>query len=189
MGYYVPTGFSRVTLEHNSLAPSGSKPVWGFGCALDPSIENALVIQEWWDDNMRNLTNEEVTLERIVMRNNTSVTEFPVGHAGTASATFQPPQVCALAKLTTGFPGRAFRGRFYIPNVLSDGDVDEGGQIASLKLGALEDALSALFLATDVAGGALVILHTFEGTAVEPTFVTGGQMQSLVATQRRRLRR
>lgn len=106
---------------------------------------------------------------------------------GTGTGGTLPPNCAALVKKTSASPGRANRGRFYVPGLLSDDDVDSLGNIVNPTLSTLaaafNDWFSALDLRTPTAQPA--ILHTGPGAA---TAVTSFALQTMIATQRRRLR-
>lgn len=95
-----------------------------------------------------------------------------------------------LVQKRTGRVGRHFRGRGYWPiTLISEGDISAMGQIASTPLADLTDQVetttAAWLAATDWRP---VLLHS--DTVVTPgyTAITSWQLQSKVATQRRRLR-
>jgi hypothetical protein len=121
-----------------------------------------------------------------------------------ALATSPLPQNCAaLVKKQTGFGGRQFTGRMYLPGVLPEGDVDQLGVINATRRGFIQDKVNLLLQVLDddppgpVMG--LMLLHSnrrdpvtgeeIPNTAPVPTAITGLTVQTVIATQRRRLRK
>lgn len=186
MGYVIPLGFSRVTFEYAAIATTGSKPCWGFGVDVSPDEAFLDLMQGFWDDSLKDVTSTDYTLERIVMRNNFSVAERPYEDGGGRESTFQPPQVAALVKMSSGLVGRANRGRFYWPGVLDDGNIDLQGAIAGGLYTTLSGVVVDLADAILAGDGSPVILHSTEDT---PTPVTSMILSGQVVTQRRRNRR
>lgn len=120
------------------------------------------------------------------------VTTDLTGSAGAFTAA--SPNVTYLLKKTTGFAGRSFRGRCYLPFV-NTSELDENGRISGTVLSRFQTAATALMAAADsVAGGGLdgwYLLHRAgsPGASEGPTLVTDFGASNVVATQRRRLER
>lgn len=121
---------------------------------------------------------------------------------GNQTQVSEPPNVAALIHKRTARGGRRGRGRMYLPWCLADADVDEAGVV----LGATQVLLQTQctnFLGHLTAGtgamtfaAAMVLLHSPSGDDVsspttpgDPNTVTTLTVDSLVATQRRRLNR
>lgn len=102
------------------------------------------------------------------------------------------PNVAYLAKKTTALAGRRHRGRWYIP-FPSEGSVDEAGNVAGATITAWNTALTNVLAAcadhaSNVDG--MVILHAAGESAIPtPTPVTSFKLESMAATQRRRMKR
>lgn len=118
--------------------------------------------------------------------------EEPVG-GDVASAAL--PQNCAyLMRKRTSAAGRRGRGRMYLPGV-PEGNVSAQGAIDGTWLDAIQtNAVAWYELLTGVPAGSVayppVILHRSEGIGTEPppTPVTTFVFESVIATQRQRLR-
>ncbi len=118
-----------------------------------------------------------------------------VGHdvrssPGTGGSNATLPQNCAaIVKKTTGFAGQKFRGRFYMPPIsLAEADVNNVGMIDSgvrTSIQARIDRWLALVITDNTVIDNQVLLHS---SITVPTFVTSNPLESLIATQRRRLR-
>lgn len=110
------------------------------------------------------------------------------------SADLVLPQNCAyLVRKRTDAAGRRGRGRMYIPGV-DESNVDERGNILPAHVAAWQTAFNNWLDDLTTAVGARlyppVVLHRSEGIGVEPppTPVTSFVVESIIATQRRRLR-
>jgi hypothetical protein len=100
-----------------------------------------------------------------------------------------PPQVCYLVRLV-GASARGVRnGRMYLPGVRSD-ELNDRGDITSTTTAALQTAVDGFVSQVlSEAGQPLCVVHAPAGSATSHTEVTGGLVESTVATQRRRLKR
>lgn len=109
-------------------------------------------------------------------------------------AAHESPQISYLVKKTTGFAGRAYRGRMYIP-FPADTGVQESGALTSGELTLLTTAAAALetnmVVPANTGAVDLRLLHadTPSGPGAAPTFITSLAASGFVATQRRRLER
>jgi len=116
--------------------------------------------------------------------------EFDPAAPGTAgSGAFPPMNTSLIWKKKTSFAGRKYRGRIYVPTIsLVEGDVDSVGNIDTTVQGVVagnfNDFLSQIATEVPELNG-LFLLH--EG-ATAPTQVVDWILESMVATQRRRLR-
>jgi hypothetical protein len=106
---------------------------------------------------------------------------------GSRGGSEPPAQVQGLIKKATGFGGRAFRGRLYIPDLYED-QVNNNGDLNGTALGLLNDIAGAWM---DLAGFASAsflapqLLHP----STAPTEITSMAAEGRVATQRRRFPR
>lgn len=112
---------------------------------------------------------------------------------GEQSLTSLPQNCAVLIRKPTGTPGRRGRGRFYIPGI-PEASVSQIGDINSGPLDGWQDSADAFYseLATPSVFDPAppVILHHSEGIGTEPapTPITSFQVETRIATQRRRLR-
>lgn len=185
MGYTIPAGYSRVTFEYAARSSMGSQIVFGFGAATDPGDAFLDVCEEWWTESLKLRTSAAYRLERIEMRNDVSVLDRTIGETGQLAGDVAPPNTAALVKLTTGLIGRENRGRLYLPGCLLDTEVTDTGTIDSTALASIQGVMDYLVALMVDATTPAVILHSGVGA---PTQVTNVQVQSVAATQRRRLR-
>lgn len=96
---------------------------------------------------------------------------------------------CALlVKKQTALGGRRNRGRFFAPpSFLNEGAVDASGNISSGPLASIQTMWTNFFNALATADLEPQLFHQGAG-APAPTPITGFQVDSLIATQRRRMR-
>jgi hypothetical protein len=109
-----------------------------------------------------------------------------------------PPNVAALFKKTTGFGGRFNHGRTYFPFLLEVAGVSENGTVSAGVLAAFNPVAANFLAQLNTDGTAMVIAHKTFNAPLPPhhvTAITMGNpvlsyvMESLIATQRRRLGR
>lgn len=109
------------------------------------------------------------------------------GDAGPNPAPSVPINVSVLVRKQTGLIGREFRGRFYFPGL-------EASSVDSTAANLTSDALTswqsdALDFYNNLGTGLLVPYLLHRNTAVPPTKVLNFEVEQLLATQRRRLRK
>lgn len=190
----IPEDYAEASLRF-TVPGSGSPAYVVIGLdPADPSDPAAIaesVFDKFTDTNsvMELLSNDVVlNLVRVVVGQSGGPdlvgehVELAVGGDDDDSA---PPQVTFLVQKRTGFVGRAFQGRSYLPGV-AEGAVADDGQVASGKQAAMAVALPNWLNGLIAADNPMVLLHT--DAALPPTPVTQLLLDSRVATQRRRLR-
>jgi hypothetical protein len=101
-----------------------------------------------------------------------------------------PPNVAVLLHKRSTRGGRRGRGRMFVPWAMSEGDVDEVGNVATARVTQLQNLANSFLAALTTYGVPMVILHN-PGKTVQgaPNVVTSLTVDRLVATQRRRLGR
>lgn len=186
MGYIIPAGYSRATFEYDARSPMGSQLVWGIGLTQGPTETMLDALQDWWEDSGKIRTSLSYTLSNIELRNDIEVLNRSVGTNGSLTDAPAPPGCAALVRLGSGLVGRKNRGRIYLPGMLLDDDIDSDGSILSGTVLSIQGVVDDLMAAIASASATPVVLHSDVGT---PTLVTSAQVQSVSATQRRRLRR
>ncbi len=107
---------------------------------------------------------------------------------GTGALPAVPPNTAVLINKSTASGGRRNRGRLFVPPVFpSEGNFLASGQINATQLAQLQTWWDGLYGDLNALGLGMVILH--ENPPFTPTIVTSLEVQSLAATQRRRLRK
>jgi hypothetical protein len=100
------------------------------------------------------------------------------------------PSNCAvLVKKSTALGGRHNRGRLFVPWMVAEGSVDEGGIIAPSEVTTFQTACTAFLTSLNgtTTSAPMVLLH--QSGSAAPTPVTALVVDRLIATQRRRLGR
>jgi len=204
MSLIIPVGFAQVTLpfKHDGV---NREAVITFG--VDTSAEGGdfvgmcEAIVSKWSASLGALVDSNVTVgpARATVGQDGgppiqvvgSVTS--VGGRGLDSET---PNTALLVQKRTALGGRRGRGRFYIPWIVGQNDVNEAGNIENAAMAsfqpAADDFLELLADDTDpIIPSPMVILHDSSGAGVEPspTPVTSLTCDRLVGSQRRRLGR
>jgi hypothetical protein len=115
--------------------------------------------------------------------------DVTVSRAGALGGSANPQNVATLVRKNTGLGGRRNRGRMFLPGI-PEAFTADNGIIAPANVTTLQTAVNllhsgALFAASNV--DAMVLLHSTPPTT--PTVINSLDVQNLVATQRRRLRR
>jgi hypothetical protein len=101
-----------------------------------------------------------------------------------------PANVAVLLHKRSTRGGRRGRGRMFIPWAMSEGDVDEVGNIATARVTALQTLATSFLNALTTYGVPMVILHNAGKTVMgAPNTVTSLTVDRLIGTQRRRLGR
>ena len=111
---------------------------------------------------------------------------------GTRSGNMAPVAMALIARKVTSTIGRTGRGRMFIPAVLADGDVDPGGSIESVSVGAFQSALDS-FSAAMAGDGEdpalpLQLLHDEASPQTLPSAITALQVGPTVGWIRGRIR-
>lgn len=202
MALVIPPGFAQVSAVLRNV---GDPEAWYVTWAVDASGYGG-DYEALGDLNIGafsvgflNSMNAATTLEGVIMRvgqdGGEPLSVYRAAGVTGSGSTAKLPQNCAmLVRKNTGRGGRTGKGRMYIPNVLSEGEVDNVGVIAPSFLSGLQtganDFLEFLNEPEVVAPAPMVLLHN-EGVpgGTTPTAITSLQVDSVIATQRRRLRR
>lgn len=147
---------------------------------------------DFWNDDLRAVISDEVTLERVRAQWNNSGSieelETVVGTAGLQAGDRLPSNCSLLVRKNTGFAGRKNRGRMFWPGILDESQVDQVGTIDTATVAALQTVFAALFTKlSGVADATPAILHK-STPADDPTPVVSHTVMPIIATQRRRLR-
>lgn len=186
MGYVIPAGYSRVSVNFSGISTLGSAPSFGFGVDSNPDVGMLTDLVGWLQDSLLPITWAGTSVTSMTMRNDFQTYDQVVDLPGNVGGNFQSPNVAALVKLSTGLTGRANRGRMYLPYVIEDNEIDSAGVLGTLALSKCQQAIDELLALLATTDNSLVILHSVEGV---PSPVLAAAVQRVAATQRRRLRR
>lgn len=115
-----------------------------------------------------------------------TIGEFFTTVTGTLGSTPVPSNCAALLRKTTASGGRANRGRMFVPpSSIPEANVDQNGAILAATVTALQNSWNSFV--TAMAGDSFS-LYLFHSADPIPTPITALNVQTLLATQRRRMR-
>jgi hypothetical protein len=107
---------------------------------------------------------------------------------GTVTDSTVPMNCSLIVQKNTALGGRRNRGRMFIPPIiLNDGAVDVAGNIAPGPLATIQGNFNDWYAALVAADWEPALFHQGAGAPV-PTAITSFTVQSLIGTQRRRMR-
>jgi len=195
MAIEIPPSYGQVTWS--GVTPGSGRP-WAVVCGFawiesDPNSV-ADYLSGSWAATILGIQIDELSFAgaKVVMNVGGTLVgaESGVG-AGVGAASGEPGLVNAsvLVRKNTGLIGRRHQGRMFLPGVRESGSND-GANLTTGELvlwaGVVNDLFDAMSDGTELLQP--VILHD-ESLATTPTVVNSFQTQSLLATQRRRLRK
>lgn len=190
----VPDGFWEVSWGFSSPAPMGSSPTVTFGVRSATTLPSAVLtsVTAAIHDNFNESFLAEYLPSTITVRSLDQEATGPSGLTGSTGTTGALPSTAVLVRKATGFIGKQNRGRMYVPGLLTDAQVDEGGVITSSEVTGLQGAFTGFLADLDTLDIPMVIIHKAPKSGGEPsapTGVTSLTVEPIVATQRRRLRK
>jgi len=203
MAVVIPTGYAQVVLHwENNTGDSNWATVLGSehtALAANDIFETYLNAYRSWVQPFQD-TNLECTYITVKMGPSTGPTpglsvDFPVGEVGENAMSGAPSNCTMLVRKLSIFGGRANRGRNFWPGLVADGQVDELGRIDPAVVSSMQSNFVSFFGALSSGNGGTtalcpgVILHDSESPAAEPAVISAVQVDSVIGTQRRRIRR
>lgn len=188
----VPAGYAEVRIPA-SLNPA-IYGVFTFGCfPVDADSDPTGFCEDVWDAFAATLlgrSDNETLWGPVEATIGTPAGDLPASGTsqavGPRSDEMEAPNVAILVQKRTPLGGRRNRGRFYLPFMLSQDDLEENGIIGTVALTATQTECNDFLTALQTADIPMFLLHSDGGS---PTVVTSLVVQQLAATQRRRLRR
>ncbi len=193
---FIPAGYAQFTWRAVNTA-SGQIFNTSIGATVEDLTEENRddVEAAFWDaDSFGGLTWEGWASLGLLTKVGTSDPSEPITFEGAAGAVGggtgdpSPPNLSVLVKKLTDRGGRRGRGRMYIPGP-QEPWVNGAGQISTDGLEAYNGALTVFVDAlAEISGiGEPVLLHTLETDGL-PNAITSWVLESMAATQRRRMR-
>lgn len=188
----IPDGYSQINLFFTgAMVPLGAEVVFGVNHdnVLTPTevatVVSAAITSSDIQDRFSN--QQSVTTIRCKQGPNDDgpFADLATAHPGQSSGDMMSQQVALLLKKSTNRGGRKGVGRMFWPGILAS-DVLDTGRIGSTAATAWTTQFGNFVTALDTADCTMVLLH---GDDTTPDVVTALTPQSLVATQKRRLRR
>lgn len=194
MPLVIPTNFAQITLLFGGDALDfGAATTFGIkysdslfttpfevANAVEGALEDA-VLNDLWNENVRLLT----TRCKFGPTATGPVGEVTVAIDGNQSGDAGNPATCVLLKKITTLGGRKNRGRMYMPTC-GETPVGFGGELTDAYVSSRQGAVSDFVDKLAIADLPMYILHS---SALAPTIVEAVVIESVVATQRHRLRR
>lgn len=185
----IPAGFAVATIRFSASSALGSQPAVVLGVALGTSTPQGVAdaIGGWVEDSLLDQLSNSLSVTTVDVVGATEEGQHVVGQAGSQSAAVSPPNVALLVRKSTGQSGRSGRGRTYWPGLLADSEVLDNGTIQSSRVltlqGLMDDLVGALGSENSAS---LALINREQQVGI---VVTAYQVQSVPATQRRRLRK
>lgn len=197
MGVEIPVGFGMATLAYQrDGAPRESITTFGYDMpTVDPVVHADAIY-----DIVQSASGPVVATKmqtgwnfvgvRVTEMDDTGPVQgeqlVPVVGLGSAGA--MPANCAVLIRKFTAGGGRRNRGRMFVPPVWPpETNVSPGGTIAGAQVTDLQNWWNYVLVQMAIAGLPMVLLHS--AVPFTPTPITAVSVQSVIATQRRRLRR
>lgn len=190
MAIVIPTGYAQLNVRM-ALAASTQTAECTFGVNFDDPADCEQVLDAWAAEIMPLVCSTWTYVHGMARVQAGLITEKIYTTAGTGGAAPAPPNVAVLARKITSIPGRAHKGRMYIPGPLET-NIDGTGLMTAGTIATYDSRfnnfLTAIAAAPTGGFGLMVILHNASVATPPPTNVDQLKCMQLVATQRRRLR-
>lgn len=186
MPLIIPSGFSQVIHSFHTPGPGGGHmSSISYGVTASPSIAGAELLEGLFEGNWAESFYQPLVSQGTVMQNDAEGFYFSSGWDPGRTGAIAPPQVASLVRKRTALRGKENQGRMYFPCLLSDGEIDDSGNISSGTFTDLITHADEWLAGLDLADLTMCILHT---TSSDPTPVLALSVDQTIATQRRRLR-
>lgn len=187
----IPVTFSQIDYIYTSAdLPNGSMVSWGVrnNASMSPGeiAEGAVGV---WNANLKGICPGRVGLNAVRVKNGPNLTGpdtvLSVGSLGAGGSGTVIANCALLVRKHTNIGGRRGRGRAFMP-FISETELDQGMNVTSAYLTTATSAFAEWL--SDMTSIELqpVLLHTHPDDA--PNTITNLSIDTLVATQRRRLR-
>jgi hypothetical protein len=202
MAVVIPSGFAQITYNWKHVDANRR---WSTVIGVETGIQTAASVGETainaYVRNLQDVSDASVALESVTVRMGPSTgpapgitIEIPADLAGITSLQGIAANCTLLVRKLTAVGGRANRGRNYWPGLLAESMVGELGEIDPT----IRDNFQVIFIDffADLASGneaasaliPAVILHDEASPATSPAPVAAIQVDSIVGSQRRRIR-
>lgn len=190
----IPAGYGEASVRINIVNPGGpAYVVFGYENALGATpTASATNIADVMNNNpgLATFMTTNAVIDSVTVRQNDGgaflgTATVTVNQPGLFGSDNAPPQVAALIQKITGLAGRSQRGRMYVPSV-DEESITIIGTFDSGRLAAMQTAADALLVDLQTQDVPMRLLHT--NPAIPPSVIVSLNVDSLVATQRRRLR-
>lgn len=187
----LPVGFVYAAIRIDGPSPADPAVVT-FGCSDDgtsaPDNLAEAIFHQFADNFDDEVCEDYAFLDCAIKLNRSGPIRdgyFADSQAGLETTNPVAPQVCVLIKKTTGFAGRAYRGRMYLPGAPVS-DFDFSGTLIGASQSAWQSSADDFFNGMAGLGLDLHLLHN--SPLIDPTPITNLVVDGRMATQRRRVR-
>jgi len=187
----VTVGLRHALMSRHAAITFGIQP-----SATDPiAVAGKVALAVTGATGVEAMLDNDVTITTIRVSLGTDGSEDIVGEIAMNSIcdgvfAAPPPNVAVLVHKRSTRGGRRGRGRLFLPWAMSEGDVDEVGNLATARVTQLQNLCNSFLAGLQSQDVPMVILHNPGKTAMgAPNVVTSLTVDRLIATQRRRLGR
>lgn len=190
----IPEGYGQINyIFRGTNLPTGGQITQGFqilGTEDDPAVYAADAEAAFAP--VVALMNNNTALDRVLVKLGPNEfgpsAEVASSAEGIDSSEAAPPGASLLVRKRTSFGGRTGRGRFYLPG-LSEDEIDSAGTIGGTTVSDFQSAIDTWAAALVTAEMSPVVLHGPDSPVTIPHTIVGFEVDTKLATQRRRLRR
>lgn len=192
----IPVDYAQANLKFSGAPlPTGAEITLGLdvnGYAGNPAAAAGDVIAAWLASGIRDRQADTVELSSVLVKFGPNATgpsaEVSDPVPGTQAADAVHPNTAMLVRKSTGAGGRTGSGRFFIPGI-PENAIGDNGVLSAPFLLAAQTEMDAFHAALLAEGLIPALLHGAGSPISAPLPITSFDVQPLVATQRRRLRR
>ena len=191
----IPSGYGQVNYRFTGTPlPNPAEVTLGFENNASGGVGDIaeLFFDLWVDNGMDNFYTSSVFLTNTHVKLGPASTgpsaDFGSNSPGVLNGDAMPANVATLLSKQTSDGGRAGRGRMYIMAPAED-SIDGDSRWDATQLAARQTDANAFLAACATADVPLVVLHGAGSPITTPSPILTLQVQGLLATQRRRLRR
>lgn len=190
----IPTGFAQVNLKLSGVAlPQGAQLTFGISTQVVTEIAEManIVIGAIQETGILNPLSNALACRSVLIKKGPNrdgpAGEFPCNELGLATGDSLPPNVSMLVKKSTAAGGRMNQGRFFVPGA-PEAHATSGGQLSGAFVTDMQNRWTAFHTELEEADMPMILLHSSDAGGDSPRLITSLSVQSLLATQRRRLR-
>lgn len=191
MAVVIPDGFCQVDMEYSNSDDPGDAYHWIHAFANGSTVPEDLLapIATGLGTFIAPVFDSDYTVTNVTVRTETEQFTTAVNVAGTQAGETLPQNVAVLLRLRSSDRGRGTSGRGYFAGMVPTTQLEDGGFMTEALQDDLNTAFASYYAPLIGDGITPVILHDSESPIATPSPVETIQVDRLLATQRRRLRR
>lgn len=188
--------YAQVVMKWSSTSTASGVAINTFGVRWDIAGTLGDVCTAFataWDNDMAARQSDAYTLTEVTAFNETTVGSASASIAGGASSAQTPPNTAVLVEKVTTARGPRGRGRVFLAGYIPEAEVNDAGVIDPATVASIQSNVTDFYTNILISGEVedFVIIQNAEGSSSPldpPPVVTALQVDSVVATQRGRLR-